>query len=512
MRLAVERGRQGRTAASWAWAVPALVLAGAAAFLGFRAPLTSALETWSRSPSFEHGYAIVAVAAALIWVERRRLARETPRASIPGVLLALAAAALGAVGAAATVLVVEQIALVLFLHAMVLAILGQRIWRALAFPLAYLFFAVPIGDVLVPWLRDLAAHAIVAMLHAAGTPAVLDGYLIRLPTADYRVAEACSGLRFLLVSVAASVLAAHLLMHEWRRRLPFLAIAVALPLAANALRSVILIWLAAQGTLDPEAAALHLTYGLGFTGVLLALLMLLAWAMRQPRRRAEPVSVAPRRPGAPLPMLAAAMAVSLLALLPGVVTAAGTTAEAAPVRLTAPSVRGGWAEVRPSPELLETAALAGADANLAAAWSGETSRIELLVLYYERERQGAEAVGATALSASESSWTEVGQRPASLTLGDIEIRANGKVQERAGERRIVWTWYWVDGWFTANAVAAKLAQIGPRLLARPSAAARLQLTLHGEGAFGEPQAVLDRFLTDLEPIGAVLQEGRVPAP
>ncbi len=427
-------------------------------------------------------------------------------------LLAGAAAALGAVGAAATAQVVEQFALLLFLHALVLAILGLKIWRILAFPLAYLIFAVPIGDVLVPWLRGLAAPAIVAMLDAAGTPAVLDGYLIRLPTADYRIAEACSGLRFLLVSVAASVLAAHLLMRSWRRRLFFLGVAVALPLAANALRAAILIWLAARGTLDPAAAALHLTYGMGFTGVLLALLMLLAWAMREPPARAEPITVAPRRSAAPLPMVAAAAVVGLLALLPSAIAAASVAAEEYPVRLVAPVARGGWVDATPSPEAIETAALAAADASLAAAWTSEASRIDLVILYYRRERQGAEAVGAAPPSPLAASWTEIGQQPARLALGETEIDVTGRVQERAGERRIVWTWYWVDGRFTGNTIAAKLMQIGGRLLARPPEAARVQIVLSGESVRAEPDRVLGRFLADLEPIGPFLERARAPAP
>ena len=488
-------------AARWRWPAFALLFASASVVFAYWQPLDALIETWTRSPSFEHGYAIVAVTAALIWSHRRRIAREDPQASAAGVLVAATAAALGALGAAGAVLVVEQFAFVLFLQGLVLAILGPRIWRILAFPLTYLFFAIPMGDLLVPWLRELTARSIVGMLTAAGTPAVLDGYLIRLPHADYRVAEACAGLRFLLVSVACSVLAAYLLMRSWRRRVLFVAFAVALPLLANALRAALLIWLAARGLLDPQAVVLHFTYGLGFTGVLLSLLMLLAWLMRERSLHQESLTFAAHWPVRRWPLFTAMLAVSLLAFLPFLVRASSPAVAAGSVRLPDPTVAGSWSQAVPSPELRATADLAGGNAHSVTAWSGEGSRIELLLLYYRQEWQGAEAVGSVPSSPLESTWTETGQRRSRLRLDGREIDVPGRVQERAGEHRIVWTMYWVNGRFIANPLAAKLAQTIDRLLARRSGAARVELGLFGEAALSEPETVANRFLADLQPIG-----------
>jgi exosortase A len=361
--LTAEAGGPFQSAAArWRWPVFALTLAGASVVFANWRPLQALVGTWTNSPSFEHGYVVVGVTAALIWARRRRIASEDPRASIAGVLVTAAAAVLGAIGAAGAMLEVEQFAFVLFLHGIVLAILGPRIWRILAFPLFYLFFAIPAGDLLVPWLRDFTARSIVAMLTAAGTPAVLDGYLIRLPHADYRVAEACAGLRFLLVSVASSVLAAHLLIRSWRRRILFLAIAIALPLSANAVRAVLLIWLAANGLLDPQAAVLHFTYGLGFTGVLLSLLMLLAWFMRERSVHPEPFAFVSHRPVRRVPVMTVMLAVSFLAFLPVLVRSSSAGLPARALQLRNPIVAGSWAISTPGAETLATRDAAGADA------------------------------------------------------------------------------------------------------------------------------------------------------
>ncbi|HXV24706.1 MAG TPA: EpsI family protein, partial [Alphaproteobacteria bacterium] len=335
--------------------------------------------------------------------------------------------------------------------------------------------------------------------------------LIRLPSADYRVDEACAGLRFLLVSVAAGVLTTRLFLRSWPRRLLFLAVAAMLPLAANALRSALLIWLAARGMLDPASAALHLTYGLGFTSLMLIFMMMLAWCLRETPTPPEPVPMASRRSAPPLQILAAALAIALLAFLPGTITASPSP-PVGPPRLATPSVGGGWTQEALSAELLEKAALAGANASLAAAWSSEDARIELLILYYRRERQGAEAVGADLPSPLAASWTEIDARRARISLGDGRVETLARYQERAGARRIVWTWYWADGRFTGNAFIAKLRQIAARLLRRPDASARLQLALSGPAAQGDPQMIVDRFLADLGPIGPLLEQASPPAP
>lgn len=493
-------------AGAWRWAGPAIMVAAAAAMLGFREPVTAAADTWSRSPSFEHGYAIVLVVAALIWSLRHRLRRELPRPSIAGLILCAAAAALGAVGMAGAMQVVGQVAFVLLLNAIVLAVLGTRVWRVLAFPLLYLLFAVPLGDAIVPLLRELTARAIVLMLGVAGAPAVLDGYLIRLPNADYRVAEACSGLRFLLVSVAAAVLAAHFLMRSWRRRLLFLAIAALMPLIANALRAAILIWLEARGTLDPGSAALHLTYGLGFTGLLLALLMVLAWAMREPPARIHFPALPAMRSAAPAMILLSAAAASALALMPLSGAPRETGAASAPAPLARPGLGGGWAQAVPDAELLQAAAAAGVDASLAAAWERQSSRAELLILFYRQERQGAEAVGG-----GESGRITLGEVPVRLALGEHEIEATARLEDRGGQRFVSCTWFWVDGTFTASAVGAKLRQIRSRLLGQAAPMARLQLTFTG-GEFDRPEEAFATWTSQLQPVGPILERAARDAP
>jgi EpsI family protein len=195
----------------------------------------------------------------------------------------------------------------------------------------------------------------------------------------------------------------------------------------------------------------------------------------------------------------------LLGLLP-LASIGSAAVSQGPVRLASPHIGDGWVEALPSEELLEAAAQSRADATLPRAWTGDGARIELLLLYYRHERQGTEAVGTNTSPLPPDSWRDIGQIPARLPVDGKPIDALGRLHERAGDRRTVFTWYWADGRFTANGFAAKLRQVRARLFGRSDASARLQLILSGAASQSEMESVLGRFLADLEPMGPLLEQ------
>jgi exosortase len=76
-----------------------------------------------------------------------------------------------------------------------------------------------------------------ALLGQTGVPAHLDGIFISTPTGLFRVAEACSGVRFLVAMAALAALVANLCFRSWPRRAAFVAAAMAIPVAANGVRA-----------------------------------------------------------------------------------------------------------------------------------------------------------------------------------------------------------------------------------------------------------------------------------
>src|SRR5690606_10682622 len=112
-----------------------------------------------------------------------------------------------------------------------------RVAAGLVFPLGYMLFLVPFGDELVPSLQAFTATMAVALTHASGVPAAVDGMFIDTPAGLFEVAEACSGVKFLVAMVALGALVAHLCFRSPARRALFMAAAIVVPILANGVRA-----------------------------------------------------------------------------------------------------------------------------------------------------------------------------------------------------------------------------------------------------------------------------------
>ena len=110
----------------------------------------------------------------------------------------------------ASVQVFEQFFLIAMIPAAVWAILGNRMVWALAFPLAYLLLAVPFGDALILPLIDFTADFTVTALQLTGIPVYREGSFFSIPSGNWSVVEACSGLRYLIASFTLGTLYAYL--------------------------------------------------------------------------------------------------------------------------------------------------------------------------------------------------------------------------------------------------------------------------------------------------------------
>jgi exosortase A len=99
----------------------------------------------------------------------------------------------------------------------VIACLGQTVARALMFPIFYAVFLIPAGEELVPLLQTVTAYMCMALLGLVGIPAHIEGIFITTPDGYFEVAEACSGVKFLVAMVAYGALVANVCFRSWPR-------------------------------------------------------------------------------------------------------------------------------------------------------------------------------------------------------------------------------------------------------------------------------------------------------
>ena len=174
-------------------------------------PILQKLVTdWWDDPNYSHGFLVPVFSGYLIWQRRAQLAALAPRGSwaagLPVLLLGLGFLVLGEVGAERFL---AAGSLVVVLAGLVLLHLGTGVGRRLAFPLAYLAFAIPIPSIafyaIAFPLQQLAAVNAAWTLDLLGVPVLLDGNVIHLSQITLGVTEACSGIRSLVSMLALAV-------------------------------------------------------------------------------------------------------------------------------------------------------------------------------------------------------------------------------------------------------------------------------------------------------------------
>jgi len=494
------------------WLTAAIVIALGTALLGVFAwdALRAAVETWINSATFNHAFLIAPICAYLIWLRRHLLLAQPLRPDYRGLLLLAAASAAWLPAHVSGTLVVQQFAFVAMVQALVWTVIGIRAARTIAFPLFYLFFAVPFGEFMVAPLQDFTADFVVRALQMLGIPVFLDGIFISIPSGNFEVAEACAGVRFLIATVALGVLCSNVFYRTWWRRAILIAVSVAVPIVANGLRAFGIVMLAHMSDMRVAVGVDHLVYGWIFFAFVTFLLLIIGSAFRERPHDYHPaqphrVEMGLGRPARPQALVAAGVAaVALSAIAPAYAHYLGNAVAdlaaaplsppvaASPVTATAPSP--GWQPI-----------FRGVDAEAMYGYSVDGRAVDLYIAYYAYQRDGAEVVNSRNLLADGQTWTRVGGGRAVATLDGVETRATVTRMVAGHRGRLVWHWYWVDGTYTASPYIAKLLQVRARLFGGVEAAAVVAVATDYRDSPGDAGPVLQALLSKLEPIGPMLE-------
>lgn len=490
-----------RATASGTWPAALACVAAYAAWLvgGYWSTVASMVSIWYRSETFVHGFLVLPIALWLVFRNGRELAAVEPPLRLPaGPLVAIAAAAiLWLMADLADVVAARHFAWISMLVAGIWLALGHTVARRLAFPLAFLYFAVPVGDFLLPALMDGTARFTVAALRLSGVPVLHDGNMIEIPTGAWSVVEACSGLRYLIASVMVGTLYAYLTYRSLPRRLAFVAASVVVPIIANWLRAYIIVML---GHLSGNTIAVgvdHLIYGWVFFGVVMALLFWVGTFWREDRAAAAPAPAARApihgMPRATLPRAGAiAAAFAIAAAAPALARLLDTAGPVLVPDVTAP-VLGDW---RPAPgEPAFTPEFTTPRAAIASAYERGNDRAGLYVAFYFDQHEASKLVSSSnqLVRTTSKAGRLVSERDVAVptAAGAIDVRES--VLSLRGGRVLARTWFFVDGRLIASPVLAKLAQLGAELAGRGDAGALV--VVHAEiPADGTPVSpALDDF-------------------
>lgn len=234
--------------------------------------VTDAIYLWAHRSAYNHGFLIIPIAAYLIWDRRGVLAPLVPNPWLLGLPGLFVVSALWYLVHTAGIMEGEHFLIVGMFQAIVVTLLGWRFYRAVLLPMNYLWLMVPTGTLFFPVLQKIATVISVWLLWASGIPVFNEGEIISVTTGDYYIAEGCSGLNFILSTLALAPLYAVFVYNSIGKRLVAVSIAVVVSVIANAVRIYAIIALAEFTDRRIDIVDDHLLYGWGFFLLVLAIM------------------------------------------------------------------------------------------------------------------------------------------------------------------------------------------------------------------------------------------------
>jgi exosortase A len=449
-----------------------LVAAGVAAIgilLVHADTVASIVAIWWRSETFAHGFVVVPIALWLAWRKRHEIAAVPVRPWYPALAIVALMGALWLGSVAAEVIGIRQFALAFMVQAAIVAVVGLGVARSAALPLLFLLFAVPAGEFLLPILIDGTADFTVWALRATGVPVFREANHFVIPTGNWSVVEACSGLRYLIASLMIGVVYAAVSYRSPARRTAFIAASVVVPIVANWLRAYMIVMIGHLSDNELAVGVDHIIYGWIFFGVVMALLFWIGsfWAEPDmpPPTRTKATAVSAADVPASRFFVVAATAIALAAVWrPFALVAAPAPSTVKPV-LVPIAAAGGWA---PTATMVSewTPGFHGESAKLAHGFERAGASVGMHVVYYRNQVKGRELVtsGNQLVSSGAFRWREVELRPVVVHFDAAAVEARRTVIADPRQNRLVaYSLYWVDGTVTSNDYVAKARLAWSRL-------------------------------------------------
>jgi exosortase A len=439
------------------------------------------VRIWSTSSTFNHCFLIVPIAFYLGFQHRDVFAKMAPSTSYLGVAFIALNSLLWLAGETMNIAFFGHLALVGSLIGAGWALIGNRVFGVLLFPFIYLYFSVPEGEFLVPYLQDWTALVLVELLQLTGVPVFLEGRFLSIPSGSFVVAEACSGINYLIATLAVGTMFMYLNFKSLCRRALFMLIAIMVPLIANGIRAYAIVMIADLSGYKYAIGVDHLIYGWVFFGVVIFALFALGNLFSD----VDGASAPPSALNASVPGQPASISFALVMLICIVAPRAwlffnDSNRPIAPL-IMLPAVAG-WS----GPELSEPKLgmqLNGADSYINGVYrSNEGVEIIVEMAYLRSEEPGKELINQTHLLFDEERWKQIGhstREPAPSSA----IRDVGELQLReidGSEDFLVWSWYDTGGERSAHRFLLKLAQARARLKGEHAGGAMVTLRTPAE--------------------------------
>jgi exosortase A len=493
------------------WRLPLLLLAVmmAALLLLYRQTAMDMAQIWSRNDTFAHGYLVVPLVLWLAWRRRRDVLAQTPR-PMPLMLLPMAALAmLWALADLVSVNAVAQFAFVGMVIAAVPLVVGAAAARRIAFPLAFLLFAVPFGEFMLQPMMNWTANFVVAALRMSGIPVYREGLYFVIPSGNWSVIDECSGVRYLIASFMVGSLFAYLNYRSTLKRAVFMGFSLLMPILANWLRAYLIVMMGHLSDNKIATGVDHLLYGWIFFGVVIFVMFMICmrWADTEDEApspaEAGAVAGANGFGRAAMPVVAAA---ALLVGWPHAAIAALESRERdalVPV-LDLPQSIGNWNQTD-KPQVDWAPSWRNPRVEWHRGYRQGEQQVGVYVAYYRGQNPESKLVSSlnAVVGMNDRRWNAVGVRTMGASTSGIGpglreydiLGPDSRLGGAASRPHVVArSFYWIDGRLYGSDAVAKLATAWSRLGGRLDDGAALVIYASGD-SFDQARQLVQAFQT-----------------
>jgi exosortase A len=504
----IAKAAKPRMAASlWSTHLKLLAIAFLAIVAIFWRDGADMVRNWWNISTYNHCLLIVPILYYLVQQRQEELAKLTPEIWLPGLLLTGLASLGWLLGEAAGVALARHLGLLMMLQGAVVTLLGPTVARGLIFPLGFSFFLVPFGEEFVPFLQMVTAKLSMVFLGWADIPAFIDGVFISTPTSYFEVAEACSGIKFLIAMLAYGALVSNICFYSWKRRILFMIAAVIVPVLANGIRAFGTMYIAHHTTLDFAAGFDHVFYGWFFFAFVLILVMAIGWPffdrkIDDPMIDGDALSRKQKRRATEQKPVKVMAAMAAIMLLPVLWTSALAAQESpVPDKIALPVVAG-WERVDYQPLYAWQPVFDRSSHQLFGRYRNASTgmEVDLSIAVYDRQEEGREIVGygqGALVPNTRWSWNRDLDAPEGAAA--VELIAPGPVV------RDVVSFYRIGGKLTGSGSVVKLETLKSKILGGPQQAVAI-LVSSETNREASPRVAIDAFLTDLGPVDKLADE------
>jgi exosortase A len=456
---------------------------------------------------YGHGYLVLAISAYLIFHNRQRLSALSPRPTFHAIPAVLFSSVFWMLAALVDIELLQAVALLLLMLSVIWAVTGGRVTRILLFPILFIGFAIPFWSPLSPLLQQLTADTVFWIIRVIDVPAYRLDNTIVLPAGRLSIAEACSGLRYLLAALTLGTLYAYLNYSRLQSRLLVVLVFAIAAVLSNIIRVFIVVYLGYTSDMQHPLVSDHLNLGWYlFAGLIIVLFFVEALLHK---RLVSHASVAHddvdqgvltqdtmlQQDTATVSFIPVALVLLLfIAAPPLTLSQLHTFAQAEPAVIAFPQGPAGWslAEVQDDGW---APAFHGAHDFRANFTNPDGRTVYLYLGLYTQQAQGKELINDLNRISDNKGW-RLNYREATRYNAGQQQLFEQLLENGDGGQRLVWYWYRVAGHNTSNKYQAKALQL-MGLLQRKNRAAVVAIATDLEADSETTRNMLKQFLHDM---------------